>query len=602
MKDERGNEIVLGSLADETSKQTSPSQSVEAPKISFKSRLSAGWHIFWVRKKLSIPITILLIGLILAVMPFTRYPIFGLFLSQDYSIKVIDSDNGQPVSNAKVSLGSSDGATDANGEAKLKSKVGSRLLKIEKKHYESTEQKVTVPLTRSEGVYRFVKIKATGRQVPVAVKNKLTGQAVAGAVIKVADSESTTGEDGQAVVVVPAGIDKLEATLSSPGHNQVTATVKVSEAVLPENEFKLTPSGKVYFLSKLSGKIDVVKTDLDGSNRQTVLAGTGKEEEAGTVLLASRDWKYLALLSRRDGGENSKLFLIDTQAGDQVTTMDEGDASFDLTGWADHYFAYKVTRKKVDNWQGKKYALKTYNADTKKIVLLDETQGSGDASNNIYEEINWVYNIGSELIYFKSWSAYKQSGSYTFPELGVKQTKVVSIQTDGSNRKDLKSFDLSVDVPYYTYTSTPYSSYSHVLYEPKEVFFGLYAYGGSATFYKLEGTQVKEDSEAKEFFDGGKAYPTYLISPDGTKSFWAESRDGKNTLFIGDSSGASGQEVAKLSEFSHYGWYTQDYLLVTKNGSELFIMSAAGGEPFKISDYHRPAINYYGYGGGYGGL
>jgi hypothetical protein len=28
----------------------------------------------------------------------------------------------------------------------------------------------------------------------------------------------------------------------------------------------LTPAGKIYFLSKQTGKIDVVKTDLDGSN------------------------------------------------------------------------------------------------------------------------------------------------------------------------------------------------------------------------------------------------------------------------------------------------------------------------------------------------
>jgi hypothetical protein len=31
-------------------------------------------------------------------------------------------------------------------------------------------------------------------------------------------------------------------------------------------------------------------------------------------------------------------------------------------------------------------------------------------------------------------------------------------------------------------------------------------------------------------------------------------------------------------------------------------MPTAGGTPYKITDYYKPAINYQGYGGGYGGL
>ena len=75
-----------------------------------------------------------------------------------------------------------------------------------------------------------------------------------------------------------------------------------------------------------------------------------------------------------------------------------------------------------------------------------------------------------------------------------------------------------------------------------------------------------------------------------------------NTLFIGDSSGGSGKQIATLSDYDTYGWYTDDYLLVSKNGSELYIMPVSGGTPIKISDYNKPAQNFNGYGGGYGGL
>ena len=52
------------------------------------------------------------------------------------------------------------------------------------------------------------------------------------------------------------------------------------------------------------------------------------------------------------------------------------------------------------------------------------------------------------------------------------------------------------------------------------------------------------------------------------------------------------------------GWYTDNYLLVSKGGSELYI-AAAGNPDFskalKVTDYHKPNIVYRGYGGGYGG-
>jgi len=80
--------------------------------------------------------------------------------------------------------------------------------------------------------------------------------------------------------------------------------VTVTTDKVAANQFKLAPVGKVFFLSNAGGKIDVVSTNLDGTDRKVVLAGTGKEDRNNTVLLASSDWKYLALLSLRDGGNN----------------------------------------------------------------------------------------------------------------------------------------------------------------------------------------------------------------------------------------------------------------------------------------------------------
>ena len=96
-----------------------------------------------------------------------------------------------------------------------------------------------------------------------------------------------------------------------------------------------------------------------------------------------------------------------------------------------------------------------------------------------------------------------------------------------------------------------------------------------------------------------------MQSPSGNVTFWSETRDGKNTLFVGDGQGANQKEIAKLSDYQTYGWYTEDYLLVSKDGSELYILGKDGikkdSEALKIMDYHKPAMSYMGYGG-YGGL
>ncbi|HEX5447612.1 MAG TPA: hypothetical protein VFW90_00160, partial [Candidatus Saccharimonadales bacterium] len=93
------------------------------------------------------------------------------------------------------------------------------------------------------------------------------------------------------------------------------------------------------------------------------------------------------------------------------------------------------------------------------------------------------------------------------------------------------------------------------------------------------------------------------LSPSGGQTFWSEQRDGKNTLFLGDGNAQNGKTIANLSDYSPYGWYTNNYLLVSKNSSELYVMAKSGSSsPVKISDYHKPQQTFYGYGGGYGGL
>lgn len=373
------------------------------------------WHRFinWYKanKKKSIPLTVLALIILIAAVPWSRYHAAGLVLQKNIQLKVIDSTANTAVSGAQVTIGSRTGITDANGEVTLYSvKVGSQKAVVSKKYYQQKTVSVLVPIFKEKTV-PAVSFVATGRQVKITVANIINHKKLSNVDIKISGTTAKTDQSGSATVVVPVGTETEKAALSLSGYNDASVTVQADNKTIKENDFTLTPAGKIYFLSKLSGNIDVVKTNLNGTGRQTILAGTGREDDRGTVLLASRDWKYLALLSRRTGLSPS-LYLINT-ANDSVTTIETGAADdFNPVGWSNDNFVYTETKQNVPTWKPKGEALKSYNAATKQLLTLDETRAEGTSDFDYAQEAYGnVYQIGGSVIFEKYWSS-----NYNSPE------------------------------------------------------------------------------------------------------------------------------------------------------------------------------------------
>ncbi|MEK7602978.1 MAG: hypothetical protein AAB459_01905 [Patescibacteria group bacterium] len=585
----------------ETHENDNPKESIVAKDKKNPLKRFIEWYKS--HKKLAIPTTVAQILVIILLLPVSRMTVLGLFIKKSITIQISDTVTNKPVSGADVSLGSQKGQTGNDGKVVLISPLGKKTLAITKKYYKDYSQKITVDINKPKDTVE-VKIDATGRQVNITVNNRITSLPLHDALISALDTTAKTDEKGKTTIVLPADKTEVDAKITKDGFNEQAVKIIVTDKDDPKNIFSQTPSGKIYFLSKLSGKIDVVKTNLDGSERKTVLAGTGKEAETETVMLASRDWKYLALKSRREG-DKAKIYLIETDS-DKLTTIDEGDAEFDLTGWTGNNFVFTVRRTNYQPWQPKAVALKSFDAKAKKLNVLDETGASGDQNNYVQENIGWVSGIGtSQIAYFKSWSVFHQFVSINFPELSGKTSQLITINLDsGTTKKPVKAYNLATDITDYRNFYAPTSSYSVVLYEPNEIYFATSDLDGTQTFSVLKNDKVTENSmESKAFFDLGKQYPTFLLSPDAKATFWSDSRDGKNALFLGDSAGKNEKQIVSLSEYLPYGWYSNEYLLVSKKGSELYIIGkTAPGEPVKVSDYYRPAVIYNGYGGGYGGL
>jgi hypothetical protein len=542
-------------------------------------------------RKVSVPLFVVFVLAILAAVPYTRYVLAGMVLNKDFLVQVTDSQTNKPVSSASVTLAGKTVLTNNLGIARLHVRVGSAKIDISKKYYQSISKNVLVPIG-SQKPLEEVSLVATGRQVPIVVTDKISGQPVANATVSARGTEAKTDTTGQVTMVLPADTVTVSATVSGSGYNTATVTIKVTAAVDPANTFQITPSGKLYFVSNLSGTIDVVKTNLDGTGRQTVLVGTGQENKVNTVLLASQDWRYLALLSKRDG--NEKLYLINT-ADDSLTTIDDSDYTFTMVGWSGHSFIYTATSNTIVNtWQPNRQVLKAYDAPSGKTTTLDQTAAGGTLTASFDESLGSVYILNNEIVYAKDVSAT------TSNDINGHQATINSVKADGTERHAVKGWSLNASSPtavIVTVQTTPYG--------PNDMYVAVGANVGQGidtNLYDYYGgqLQVVPGKTASNIYD--TQYSTYLLSPSNALTFWDEPRDGKNTLFVGNADGKNGKQIATLSDYVPYGWYTEKYLFVSKNGSELYIMPVGGGTPVKVTDYYKPSVSFTGYGHGYGGL
>jgi hypothetical protein len=274
-----------------------------------------------------------------------------------------------------------------------------------------------------------------------------------------------------------------------------------------------------------------------------------------------------------------------------MTVMDEGNATFGPIGWSDDTFVYSVSRTERKDWQSGKNAFKSYKVSNAKLTTLDENQAEGDQSSYRYTSLQSPSLIGDKLLYNISWFA---SWSYYSPDqsLESKNLAIRSVSVNGQNKKDLKTFPAS-----------QYGLFDPKLYAPGELYYMYTARDkpNSYEFLEYEDGVIKPtEGDQETYFN--KPYPTYLESPDKKRTFWSEQRDGKETFFVGNAHGEDAKQVAALPEHAVYGWYTDDYLLVSKKGSELFILPVDGSKQTKVTDYHKPNVSFRGYGGGYGGL
>lgn len=234
----------------------------EQPQVK-QSKLKRFFKAYWRKKRWTLPVTELLIIVVLLAVPITRFLLVGWFWREDVTITVYDSQNHSRVTQATVKIDGKIIQTDKNGQAKLDGiHIGTRQVTIEKKYYKSATNHITIDVF-DRGKNYDASLQATGRLGKVTVTNRISGIAVEGALINAGDNnQARTDEAGVANVIMPADKPKLTITITANNYTKTQSVVTQNK----EMQLQLTPTGKMFFLSKASGKIDVVKTNYDGTD------------------------------------------------------------------------------------------------------------------------------------------------------------------------------------------------------------------------------------------------------------------------------------------------------------------------------------------------
>lgn len=505
----------------------------------------------------------IIVALILAAMfiiPFSRYLILGSFIKNNYQLTLIDSLTDKPVSDVTINISGSNYQTNALGQANMRLNVGRHEYRLSKQYYAPLNGYIFVGFASHQA--STIKLRATGRQVPITIINKLTGKPIAGAKIAVLKTDAITNNNGQAQIVLPTKKSSYVATISDNGYNSISLPIQVTTAA-NVNLVGLVPSGYIYYLSNTTGTINVIKANLDGSNPMIELAGTGLETNS-TTLIPSPDWQYLVLEAVRSGN-NPGLYVINTATGN-IDEFESSADNFQLIGWSGDNFIYDETSLSDSSSMIGREQIKSYDALNNRLNIIDQNQVVGSAPSYAYQSFSNFQLLANLLVYSTTWTSVN---GYS---LSSQTDTIRGVNPDGLDKIDYTTFPAQSTQAINIVRNLPLSLYISM------------TSNNQTSYYSFTNGAINPVNISQSTFSSN--YPTYYLSPSGSETLW---QNNQNQIFVGNQSGQNSKQLIFPNGYNLSGWYDNTYLLLQKN-NQLFIAPASGSnKPTLIGNYFSPS-------------
>lgn len=514
-------------------------------KPKFRERIKNAFYSWWdnpVKRYVTLGVLAVVL-MVVGTVPVVRALVLNTVgVRGTVQVTILDGTTTLPLKNVQLAVAGEQAITDSNGKATVRHvRLGKQQLSVSKLAFAAVTKTVTVGL----GTTRVpdVSLKAVGTQFTFQLTNYVTGKPVAGAEVSSGQATARSDTQGKAILTVqPTDSASLAVQVAATGYRTEKLTIDATkrEVVHPQ----MVSSKKEVFVSRQSGKYDVYTVDLDGKNRTVLLAATGNETQ-NISLSVNPDGTKAALVSTRDNQRDSQGYLLSTLtlldvSGGAPVTVDRA-AEINLLGWSGSRLVYREVVAGASAANPNRQRILSYDTVAAKRTQL--------AAANYF---SGVAAAGSTVYYLVS--ATDPSVTATFSKIGF----------DGSGKQTIASQQ------FWSLVRTNYTT------------FALQDNTGWFT-YTVGGGAPKTGAAP-----GSYASRSYIDAADGTKSLWADSRDGKGVLLTYDSkSGKDTTVTTQAGTVTALRWIDGDtavYRLVTKTETADYTVSTAGGQPKKITD------------------
>ncbi len=510
----------------------------------------------------------------LSIIPQTKYLIPSVFIKKSATFLVVDN-YGQAVPDATITVGSIQKTTDVNGQITMSQvAVGNHIATTTATFYDSKITNFKQPLFRRPAQTKIV-LQPIGEVTKITVKNRLSGRAVIGArVVASQGGSGVTNYLGVAVVAMPKGTKNATATITSQDIVTFVATINSAQSST-DNLVYVTPSGRIAYLQKNSAKIQVVSSNIDGTEPVVLLDGTGNEDPTDTQLLPSPNQKFVALKARRES--SAALYILDTVSAKLVNIENSGQSYIPI-GWHGDTFVYLVYSKQPI-WQPGTYKLKAFDTNSMQIISIDESRAEGQSTLDYASEVfENVYIMPEGIVYAKKWQA-----SYYYGARLANKQMTITISDKSGNKKDISNWQAGFNAFIKTRQIGPAKLGIFVELD-----------GVIRSYYNYNNKQVKPDQNVTENTFKNPVQDIYISSPNNLYSAW-QTYDAKN--YVGTLDGRLATQLLLPTTFRIIGWYNNDYLLLLDTASNVLRIADRntvqnGSGTFSIGPIHIPNMTY----------
>ena len=502
---------------------------------------AAWWHNKWAR---SITILVILLAVAaVAAFPQSRYLVLNKAgVRSSMSLAVVDNGTRLPLKNVTVSIGGKSAKTDSEGVAKISGiTLGKHTVSISRIAFAKIEQPVVIGWG-SNPLGDFI-LEPTGVRYKITVTDYISGKPITGAEA-VSDDESVTAvSDKKGVIILTfENTDALTANVTIRAKDYRDTATAIRMESTDQTVVSMVPAQKVVYVSRQTGKYDLISMYVDGQDKKTLLAGTGNENN-NVGLVVSPDAQAAAMVSTRDNVRDHDGYLLSTL---MIVNVDKSlpitvthAEQIQLVTWSGNQLVFVETSAGASAANPNRYRLIAYDYTTNKRTIL--------ATAN---QFNGMANLGGFIYY---------AVSSTDPNT---QAKFYRVKLDGTGRQTV--FDKEI----WTVVRSAYDTLQ--LQTPD----GWYK-------FTVDGTLQKIDNP------GQFTSRSYIAGPK-TLSAWVDSRDGQGVLLTYDSASKKDTTVKMQNGLTYpIRWLNSTTLIYrVANNQEVadYAIGVDGGQAKKISD------------------